>query len=200
MKKKIFSSTLFASLLLCINGCENEEVKISSGTNLTQEHIQQAENLDKKSYQGLEDVFLDTKTITAKDRIPLLIFGKNNCTYCDKLKNDIKEDSQLKHLLQQYFATYYINVSYSKIHHLEFDKANSLSTSDLMDTYVTSPLRPTPTLVFLDNKGTPIYELPGYLPPKEMHKVFEYIQEKQWQDKSTATIASEIDTLLRSSY
>lgn len=200
MKKKIFSSALFASLLLCINGCENEEVKISSGANLTQEHIQQAENLDKKSYQGLEDVFLDTKTITAKDRIPLLIFGKNNCTYCDKLKNDIKEDSQLKHLLQQYFATYYINVSYSKIHHLEFDKTASLSTSDLMDTYVTSPLRPTPTLVFLDNRGAPIYELPGYLPPKEMRKVFEYMQEKQWQNKSTATITSEIDTLLRSSY
>ncbi|TLD79907.1 hypothetical protein LS68_008660 [Helicobacter sp. MIT 05-5293] len=200
MKKKIFSSVLFVSLLLCINGCDNEEVKVSSGTNLTQEHIQQAENLDKKSYQGLEDVFLDTKTITANDRIPLLIFGKNNCTYCEKLKTDIKEDSQLKNLLQQYFAPYYINVSYSKIHHLEFDKPSSLSTSDLMDTYVTSPLRPTPTLVFLNDKGTTTYELPGYLPPKEMRKVLEYMRERQWQNKSNATIASEIDTLLRSSH
>ena len=83
--KKIFK----ISLLLCmlsIVGCEDEQVKISTAQDKS-EILKQAENRDKSSYAGLEDVFLDTKHInTDENKLTLLIFSKNNCTYCDKLK------------------------------------------------------------------------------------------------------------------
>lgn len=177
-------------------GCSDEnEVKISQGNNNTA--IEQAESLDRQSYAGLEDVFLDTKNIsTQEDKVTLLIFGKNNCVYCDKIKDDIKANSEIKTLLQSHFIPYYVNVSYTKIHNLSFvDSKKELSTPALMESYVKSPMRPTPTLIFLNPKGESIFELPGYMNADSILKILQYMQSKQWQNKSQAQVASEINKM-----
>lgn len=181
-------------------GCDSkDELKISQGSTLSQEQIEAAESLDKKSYEGLEDVFLDTKWINQHgiqgtpfkgeafdkntEKIVLLVFGKNNCTYCDKLKDDIKASNELKEELKAHYAPYYVNTSYSKKHILLFDREfffgeeKILSTAELLNAYVKSPMRPTPTLVFLNSKGEAIYELPGYLPSDKILKLLKLIHE-----------------------
>lgn len=178
-------------------GCNDDnEVKISQGNNNAA--IEHAESLDKQSYAGLEDTFLDTKNITTQeDKVTLLIFGKNNCVYCDKIKDDIKANSEIKSLLQSHFIPYYINVSYTKIHNLNFiDSKKELSTNALMESYVKSPMRPTPTLIFLNPKGESIFELPGYMNADAIVHILHYMQSKQWQDKSQAQVANEINTIL----
>lgn len=172
-------------VLLAFLGCEDKEsVGISSGQNLTKSHIDNANNLDKLSYAGLEDVFLDSAFIThqSKDsqKMILLIFGKNQCFYCDKLKDDIKSNKALKKALQEEFNTYYINTSYQKIHQvaLSKDSVHKLHSMDLLEKYVKSPLKPTPTLVFIDFDGRVLYELPGYIPPHQMLELFAIIKDK----------------------
>ena len=185
-------------------GCNDDnEVRISQGAALNEKHIEQAENLDKESYAGLEDVFLDTKTIQGQEgKITLLIFGKNHCTYCDKLKDDIKNNTSLKSILQSHFLPYYINISYTKNHHLQFQNApeSTLSTSTLIETYVKSPMRPTPTLIFLAPTGEVIYELPGYLPSKELSALLKYMQSQKWKGKDKDTISLEINEYLRNAF
>ena len=170
-------------------GCNDDnEVRISQGAALNEKHIEQAENLDKESYAGLEDVFLDTKTIQGQEgKITLLIFGKNHCTYCDKLKDDIKNNTSLKSILQSHFLPYYINISYTKNHHLQFQNApeSTLSTS---------------TLIFLTPTGEVIYELPGYLPSKELSALLKYMQSQKWKGKDKDTISLEINESLRNAF
>lgn len=177
-------------------GCNDEgEVKVSQGSNTQKSQIEQAESLDKASYAGLEDVFLDTKNIFAdKNKVTLLVFGKNNCVYCDKLKDDIKDNATLKNMLQSQFVPYYINTSYSKVHNLTFgDSKTSLNTAALTESYVKSPMRPTPTLVFLDFQGKKIYELPGYIPSSQLLILLEYMQSHSWENKKEEQIAREIN-------
>lgn len=186
--------------LMCVFlliGCGDEnEIKVSKGNNNAA--IDHAESLDKQSYAGLEDVFLDTKNIsTQEDKVTLLIFGKNNCVYCDKIKDDIKANDEIKTLLQSHFIPYYINVSYTKIHNLNFvDSKKELSTNALMESYVKSPMRPTPTLIFVNAKGESIFELPGYMNADSILKILHYMQSRQWQDKSQMQVASEINNML----
>ena len=67
-------------------------------------------------------------------------------------------------------------MSYAKNHLLQFQNTpeSTLSTSTLMETYVKSPMRPTPTLIFLTPTGEVIYELPGYIPSNEILALLEY--------------------------
>lgn len=195
--------TICGSILIMtfFSACSEEsDVGISQGKKLTSQYIQEAEDIDKESYAGLEDVFLDTKTIQGQEgKITLLIFGKNRCGYCDKIKDDIKNSKSLQNTLKSHFLPYYINVSYTKNHLLQFQNTpeSTLSTSTLMETYVKSPMRPTPTLIFLTPTGEVIYELPGYLPSNEILALLEYMQSQKWKGKDKDTISLEVNESLR---
>lgn len=196
---QILISLLPTLLLALLLGCDNDEhIRISSGDNLTHEHIQEAESLDKASYAGLEDVFLDTKHIASFDnKLPLLIFGRNNCIYCEKLKDDIKDDPSLKKILQERFSPFYINMSYTKKHKLTLGDTDSiLNTNALADMFFSSTLRPTPTLIFLNQQGEVLYRLPGYLPNNELLKVLSFISEPQTQKLSAKHISKQVNALL----
>ena len=175
--------TICGSILIMtfFSACSEEsDVGISQGKKLTSQYIQEAEDIDKESYAGLEDVFLDTKTIQGQEsKITLLIFGKNRCGYCDKIKDDIK----ISNLLQ-----------------FQNTPESTLSTSTLMETYVKSPMRPTPTLIFLTPTGEVIYELPGYIPSNEILALLEYMQSQKWKGKDKDTISLEINDPLRNAF
>ena len=174
---------------------EEQEVKISTGAKNADETLKQAESVDRASYAGLEDVFLDTKHLYTNkdDKLTLFIFARNNCFYCDKLKGDIAQNSQLKQTLQERFLPYYINSSYTKKHILyRGEDTQSFNTHQLIESYVKSPLRPTPTLVFVDTQGKSIYELPGYLPSESMIKILDYMASGKWKGKDVKQINNEI--------
>lgn len=203
--KKILLYGLMGLTLQMLSSCSEEQsVRISSGEKDNEQILKQAENIDKASYAGLEDVFLDTKNlhINKDNKITLFIFAKNNCIYCDKLKDDILSSDALKNMLKDNFMPYYINTSYTKKHILYKHKGDSqdvqnLNTRNLMESYVKSPMRPTPTLVFLDYSGNNIYELPGYLPKDSMLEILEYFSSGVWVGKSEKQIATEIsDTII----
>lgn len=195
---KYILPALFLTLLL---GCKNDEdVQISSGDNLTHEQIQKAESVDKASYAGLEDVFLDTKQIASFDqKPPLLIFGRNNCLYCEKLKDDIKDTPALKATLQQHFSPFYINMSYTKRHKLTLGNADStLDTNALADRFFNSAMRPTPTLIFLSQRGEVLYRLPGYLPYERILQILNFMSQPQTSKLSAQEISKQINSLIES--
>ncbi|WP_121020807.1 SoxW family protein [Helicobacter vulpis] len=154
----------------------NEDM-ISAGTNSPKQALEEANNLDKQSYAGLEDVFLDTKTIAPNGKYMLLIFGKNGCSYCELLKQDIKQHNTLKNFIKTHYSAYYINISYSKMHSFRVggvhkNKEFKLPTSELASIY---DVNSTPTIVFANPDGKTIYELPGYMPYKQFLAVLEFV-------------------------
>lgn len=172
---------LMASLFLA--GCKNNQISqdtFSSQSNISQKTIEQSQSLDQASYVGLEHIFNDTSNIASDQKFVLLVFGKNNCPWCDRLKEDMKTNYAIQETLLKDFKSYYINLSYSKIHHLDFNgKKSQKETSQLSATY---NVRPTPTSVFLDAQGEPVLIWPGYLSPDQFKSVLTFIQTKAYEN------------------
>lgn len=170
MKKPIFALCFGAFLLFA--GCKDDKIDkdtFAMQTNVSQEEFAKAQNLDKASYAGLENIFSDTANISSDGKFVILIFGKNNCQWCDHLKDDIKADKNTQEMLKKDFKSYYINLSYSKIHHI--DLAIQKGETDSANLAAQYQIRPTPTIVFLDKNGKPIVIYPGYL-PQDKFRVF----------------------------
>lgn len=169
-------SLIALALLLFFAGCKNNQIDqnaFSSQSNISKDAIQKSQNLDQASYSGLEHLFGDTADISSEQKFVLLVFGKNNCQWCDQLKDDIKASYKTQEALLKDFKSYYINLSYSKLHHLNFNgKKSQKETSQLASTY---NVRPTPTSVFLDSQGETLFIYPGYLSPEQFQLVLKFI-------------------------
>lgn len=179
MTCKIFSSTLWHTFL-----CAFVFVAFSACSQEKQESEEIAANeLDTKTYAGLEDVFSSTNTIETKGKYMLLIFGANGCKYCENLKDDIKQTQALKDELKAHFTSYYINTSYSKLHTFKVGegaeaKEHAIPTRKLAEIY---RIGPTPTLIFADKDGRSILAYPAYLPPKQFQALLGFIASGTWK-------------------
>ncbi len=117
--KHIFSVVVFCALCaLIFSGCDDKKIDeniISKGAEMSAEAVEKAKNLDKESYKELADLFLDTSEIDFSREV-LIIFGKNQCKYCDMMKDDIKKSPEIQAKIRENFNPYYVNTSYDKIH------------------------------------------------------------------------------------
>ncbi|GAA7427367.1 thioredoxin fold domain-containing protein [Helicobacter pylori] len=181
---------IFLLVLLVFSACKSnnkdklDENLLSSGSQSSKELNDERDNIDKKSYAGLEDVFSDTKFISPNDKYMLLVFGRNGCSYCERLKKDLKNVKELRDYVKEHFSAYYINISYSKEHNFKVgDKNNEkeikMSTEELAQIYA---VQSTPTIVLSDQTGKTIYELPGYMPSTQFLAVLEFIGGGKYQD------------------
>ncbi|MGX2983020.1 thioredoxin fold domain-containing protein [Helicobacter sp. 23-1045] len=114
--KRIYE-ILIVFCVLFLSACENkiDENIISKGSDFSAEAREKSQNLDKESYKDLAHLFLDTNEIDFSRGV-LIIFGKNQCKYCDMLKDDIKKNPAVQGKIGENFNAYYINTSYQKTH------------------------------------------------------------------------------------
>lgn len=179
MKKNI--PILSLGVLLLFAGCKDEKIDhntFSTQSNITQEELDKAQNLDEASYAGMEHIFSNTSNISSDGKYVVLIFGKNNCQWCDRLKDEMKEDKNIQEILKKDFKSYYVNLSYSKIHKVDFEnQQKEIESSVLANQY---NIRPTPTIVFLDKNGKPIVIYPGYLPQVQFKIFLDFISSGEY--------------------
>ncbi|WP_139532456.1 SoxW family protein [Helicobacter pylori] len=190
VSKKFLSVLLLISLFLSACKSSNkdklDENLLSSGSQSSKELNDERDNIDKKSYAGLEDVFSDNKSISPNDKYMLLVFGRNGCSYCERLKKDLKNVKELHDYIKEHFSTYYVNISYSKEHDFKVgdkdkndEKEIKMSTEELAQIYA---VQSTPTIVLSDKTGKTIYELPGYMLSTQFLAVLEFIGDGKYQD------------------
>ena len=194
MKIKNLLSILVLAFLMI--GCEEklDSNIISSGAKNTQEQLDALQNVDKNSYKEVADVFFETQKITTKDNKPyFLVFAANGCIYCDKLKELIRDDSRVKTILQNSYSPYYINLSYSKSHSVDFLK-DAQETSELARLY---NIKPTPTLVFVSPHGKTLFVYPGYMPKERFLATLEFIKSQNSDNKDEKEIAKELQELFQ---
>ncbi|WP_104687425.1 SoxW family protein [Helicobacter acinonychis] len=187
--KKFLSVLLLISLALSACKSNNkdklDENLLSSGSQSSKELDDERDNIDKKSYAGLEDIFSDTKFISPNDKYMLLVFGRNGCSYCERLKKDLKNVKELHDYVKDHFSAYYINISYPKMHNFKVgdkdkndEKEIKMSTEELAQIYA---VQSTPSIVLSDKTGKTIYELPGYMPSTQFLAVLEFIGNGEYQ-------------------
>lgn len=183
-------------LAFLIVGCEEklDSNIISSGAKSTQEQLDALQNVDKNSYKEVADVFLDTQKISTKDNKPyFLVFSANGCIYCDKLKALIRDDNEIKKILKNDYSPYYINLSYSKSHSVDFLK-DIQETSELGRLY---NIKPTPTLVFVSPHGKTLFVYPGYMPKERFLATLEFLKTPNLETKDEKEIAKELQELFQ---
>ena len=156
---------LCVGFALC--GCEkkiNEDI-ISKGSDFSAQAREISQNLDKESYKDLADLFLDTSEIDFGREV-FIMFGKNQCQYCDMLKSDIKKNPALQAKIKENFNPYYINISYQKTHLLKNFKGASFraQTQNLSHAF---GVNLTPQVAFIDKNGSIKYLFAGYVPNLE---------------------------------
>lgn len=129
---RLFCACVAIWTAIIISGCDDKKIDdniISTGSAMSAEAIDKAKSLDKESYKEIADLFLDTGEIDFS-RDVLIIFGKNQCKYCDMMKDDIKKSATIQEKIRENFNPYYINTSYEKTHKLRGFGGES-STSSL---------------------------------------------------------------------
>ena len=124
--KQVFRFQVFRFIVICALGagifsaCDDKKIDsniISQGSQMSAEAQENAKHLDKESYKDLADLFLDTSEIDFSREV-LIIFGKNQCKYCDMLKDDIKKSPAIQAKIKEHFNPYYVNTSYDKVHRI----------------------------------------------------------------------------------
>ncbi|MDD6055287.1 MAG: thioredoxin family protein [Helicobacter sp.] len=189
MKNKVFMFfCCFVAFIFVACRDEADESFITSGTNYSKEKHLQMENIDRNSYAEVADVFLETSVIKSDGLPYLLIFGANGCVYCDRLKNIIKEDSKVKDILKTNYSPYYINISYTKTHKIDFLNA-SLNTIELAQKY---GIKPTPTIIFLSKNGDELFVYPGFMPKERFIKTLEFFKDSAFDKKNLDSIKQEL--------
>ena len=163
MKQVFRVMAIFAVCVVIFSGCDDKKIDsniISQGSEMSAEAQERAKNLDKESYKDLADLFLDTATIDFSREV-LIIFGKNQCKYCDILKDDIKKSPAIQGKIKEHFNPYYINTSYDKVHKLCAFRGKDIdiNTANLAQIF---GVNTTPQVIFIDKNGRVKYLFAGY--------------------------------------
>ena len=110
--------------------------------NTSNEQITDGLNTTTNFKQALNDAKTQNKKV-------LLIFDKNNCYYCDLLKEDTLSDLEVQKILNKYYIVVVIDVN---------------KESKLAAEY---KIYGTPNLIFLDKNNKEIHRINGYVPANE---------------------------------
>lgn len=185
---------LIVVMFFVLYGCQDEVNGnvVTSGTNHTKEQQAEMESVDINSYVEVADVFKETGTIKSDGKPYFIVFGANGCVYCDRLKEIVKENADIKGFLTTNYEPYYINISYFKMHFVEFlDK--SVQTSDLVKRY---RIIPTPTLVFLSASGKELFIYPGFMPKEKFQKALGFFKNPDLENMESKMIKQSFQEFL----
>lgn len=99
-------------------------------------------------------------------------YGQKRCAYCKKFLEINLADEGIARYLREHFDV--IPIDIWGIEDIVDTDGNSYSERELSIRYKTNF---TPSLVFYDRNGTPIYRLRGYYPPYQFRAVLHYVIE-----------------------
>ena len=99
-------------------------------------------------------------------------YGQKRCAYCEKLFEINLTDSAIEHYLREHFDV--IPVDIWGIEEFVDTNGNTYTERELALRYDTNF---TPSLVFYDRKGKPVYRLRGYYPPYQFRAALHYVAE-----------------------
>lgn len=181
---KVFKKSFCIAILgfCCVmSGCKDGNISISDGEQSTKELDTKLENIDVAGYKGLEDIISNNVRIESDSKPIMLIFGVNNCKYCEILKQDMRDNQKLHDFIKDNFVTYYVNTSYSKTHEVAYMQ-KSLKSDDLARYYGAVK---TPLIIWLESDGTRILKLDGY-DANYFNAMLQFVNNKGYGDEKNS--------------
>lgn len=124
------------------------------------------------------------KDITPKKDYAMLIVESESCIYCKQLNKDLESNQLLKEKTIQ-LDVFKIDVdSNGKVKHNFFGKTEITTEKNLAKTLGVNSF---PHVVFYNSQGNIILSLPGYIPPKTLACVIDYVKKEEYQRTNLTT-------------
>jgi len=121
---------------------------------------------------GLGDLNDDISDARDAGKFGIIVYyGQKRCAYCEQFLISL-DDSSIQHYLREHFDV--IPVDIWGIEEFVDTDGKTYTERELALRYNTSF---TPSLVFYDRKGKPIYRLRGYYPPYQFRALLHYLVE-----------------------
>ncbi len=131
-----------------------------------------SENASVKEQSGVVKIVTNGKPT-------MLIFDLDDCVYCQKLKNDLRNNPQISKLAKK-MTIYYINAARKKTYIIPHN-GKTLKTDTRTLEYIYGFRGSTPYIVITDSKFETILKIPGYMKPSMFAKVMEFILTKAYE-------------------
>lgn len=129
----------------------------------------------------------DLQEATDSDKHMMIYFHQNGCPYCAKLVRDNFHNKSLVAKLQKDFDVIETNMFGDRdLVDWNGKEFNEKEFSTQMN------IQFTPTLLFLNNKGETVLRLNGYQSIEKMHKVLDYIANKNYLKQSFAAFRNQL--------
>lgn len=184
------------SLSLFLSGCDTNGAKAEIRNDAKPATLTAPTVLKKTevSTQKINTPFLDNKTIAANGKPMVVIFGSKTCTYCDALKNDIKESQKLEEVLAKEFSSYYVTMDTLSEHDLVHEKQTMKTTNKMLAEIY--GINATPSLIFYDDTGLSLFRVPGYMPKEQFLVTLEFVTSRAWEgaEKNSAAMYEKLKT------
>ena len=122
---------------------------------------------------SLGDLNDDVAEARASGKFGIMVYyGQERCAYCEQFFNVNLGDASITRYLREHFDV--IPIDIWGIEDFIDTDGNSYSERELSIRYKTNF---TPSLVFYDRDGKPVYRLRGYYPPYQFRAVLHYVAE-----------------------
>ena len=121
---------------------------------------------------------LQQKDIKTQKDYAMLVVESESCIYCKQLEKDLRENQQLKekiHSLDFFRLNYESNakVSYRLLGQEGITTENNLARTLGVNSF--------PHIFFYTKDGDIVLSLPGYVPPKTLSCIIDYVSNKEYE-------------------
>lgn len=133
--------------------------------------------------KDIDSIFLDSRDIEIKDKPVMLIFGKDDCYYCDVLSASLVSNATIQGYINLNFSAYYINIDDKKKHTLPYLNLNRTSSLNLAKIYEVKAL---PLIVFISNENQKeIMRVVGFIGESRIINLLEFVNNDVWKNFPT---------------
>ncbi len=138
-----------------------------------------------KSGSGKREI-IQSKEIVPQKEYALLIVESDSCIYCKQLEKDIKTNQELGQRLSQ-MDLFRINYdSNAKVKYKLLGKEGITTENTLARSLGVNSF---PYIFFYDKEGNIILRLPGYVPPKTLSCIIDYVKSQEYQEEQTSRLS-----------
>lgn len=139
------------------------------------------------SYGDLSDD-LKEATVNGKKGI-ITYFGQKRCAYCKQFFETSLADTDIQNYLRKHYTVIAFDIW--GIEDIIDTDGSKYTERELSIHYKTNF---TPSLVFYDEEGTPVFRLRGYYPPYKFRAALQYVTEMFYKDESFSEYFERVDS------
>ncbi len=138
-------------------------------------NAQEAEDRTNMQWYGFDEA---TELAVEHQKKVMLFMEADWCTVCKRMKREVFPKPEVQELLSQYFYPVRVDIESEEVITYQGETMSELAFSKNMNLYAT------PTFIFLDDDGSVIGNIPGFIGTKKLISLLQFIHTDAYKDQT----------------